>query len=68
MTDEEEDRLYWAIEKAMHEHDALKNDSVCRCGVRNNMDGDVLASHRAGAMMAAVTEALGLKFDSDEPT
>lgn len=56
--DELSDRLDNAIELAMAHHESVKDDSECSCGVRNNMDGDVLFSHRVGAVQDAVREAL----------
>lgn len=47
-----------AIWLAMGQHEPLKNDSVCTCGVRNNMDGDVLFSHRYSVVSDAANAAL----------
>lgn len=58
MNDELLDRVDDAIENAMLSHESLNNDSVCSCGVVNNMDGDVLHGHRLGAVSAAVRGAL----------
>jgi len=54
LTDDDYDRIDDAIGTAMGQHEALNNDSVCTCGVRNNMDGDVLFSHRWGTVVDAV--------------
>lgn len=63
LTDEQLDVIDDAIETAMGRHEALDGDSICTCGVRNNMDGDVLFSHRVGAVTHAVHEAI----DGREP-
>lgn len=47
-----------AIESTMIRHEALCYSSVCTCGVRNNMDGDVLFSHRVGMVSQAVRAVL----------
>lgn len=60
LTDEFVESIEDAIEDAMSQHEPLRNDSVCSCGAKNNMDGDVLFSHRVGAVTTAVRHALGL--------
>lgn len=52
------DRVDDAIETVLLAHESLDNDSRCSCGVRNNMDGDVLHGHRVGAVSAAVRRVL----------
>jgi hypothetical protein len=58
LTDGQQERIDDAIESAMSAHEPLKGDSVCSCGVRNNMDGDVLFGHRVGTVSAAVQNAI----------
>jgi len=63
LTEVEQDAIDDAIEDAMAQHESQNSDSVCTCGVVNNMDGDVLFSHRVGAVSAAVHDAiLGLRI------
>jgi hypothetical protein len=50
------DRIDDAIETSMSSHE--ETDDVCSCGVRNNMDGDVLFSHRVGSVIDAVHAVL----------
>lgn len=57
--DELMDRIDDAIENAMLAHESMNNDSECSCGARNNMDGDVLFSHRFGIVSNAVHDVLG---------
>jgi hypothetical protein len=52
------ERVDEAIDVAMAQHESQFNDSVCSCGVVNNMDGDVLHGHRVGAVSAAVRSVL----------
>ena len=54
------ERIDDALENALIAHEPLDNDSRCRCGARNNMDGDVLHGHRLGALSQAVRGALGV--------
>lgn len=58
LTEEQEDLIDDAIEDAMLKHEALDNDSRCRCGVRNNMDGDVLHGHLVGMVCKAVHDVI----------
>lgn len=54
LTDAQADLIDDAIEDAMSQHESQNSDSVCTCGVVNNMDGDVLFNHRMNAVSAAV--------------
>jgi len=54
ISEELEDKIGEAIETAMGRHEPLKNDSVCTCRFRNNMDGDVLFAHRISVVREAV--------------
>lgn len=58
MSDELLELIEDVVDRVTYEHDALDNDSRCRCGVVNNMDGDVLHSHRVGAMVEAIEAVL----------
>lgn len=60
MDDETLDRIGDAVWSAMASHESLQRDSVCTCGVVNNMDGDVLFSHRVSMVIEAVEGALGV--------
>jgi len=51
------DRVDDAIETAVWDHERQDGDQSCRCGAVNNMDGDVLPSHRVGAVTRAVQQA-----------
>lgn len=52
------ERLADEIETTLTAHEPRNNDSHCTCGVRNNMDGDVLHSHRMTQIDAAIRQAL----------
>jgi hypothetical protein len=59
LTDEQCDLLDDAIEDALLKHYPLDNnghevDTACKCGARNNMDGDELHGHRLGVLSQAV--------------
>lgn len=66
------DELLELIEDVVYrvtfEHDALDRDSRCRCGVVNNMDGDVLHTHRVGAMMEAIEDVLVQNLREEQRT
>lgn len=47
-----------AIENVLWAHEPRDNDSRCQCGATNNMDGDVLHSHRMGLLSEAVRGVL----------
>lgn len=51
------DRIDDAIETAVWTHERQDGDGQCQCGAVNNMDGDILPCHRAGAVMQAVRAA-----------
>jgi hypothetical protein len=52
------ERVDDAIDDALLAHEALDNDGRCSCGVKNNMDGDVLHAHRFGVVSEAVRNVL----------
>lgn len=58
LTDEQYDAIDDAIESAMSDHESCHNDSVCTCGVFNNMDGDVLFTHRFSQVSRAVHDVI----------
>lgn len=58
VTDELLDDIDDVVETAMADHESVRNDSACSCGVRNNMDGDVLFTHRVGVVLAAIRTVL----------
>jgi hypothetical protein len=51
------DRVEDAVETAVWGHERQDGDGSCRCGAVNNMDGDVLPSHRVGAVTEAIQKA-----------
>lgn len=57
-----------AVDRVTYEHEALDNDSRCRCGAVNNMDGDALHSHRVGAMMEAIEAVLAANMYEEQRT
>lgn len=58
LTDDQAEIIDDAIEQALNDHDTWANGSQCSCGVKDNMDGDVLFSHRLGVISAAVHNAI----------
>lgn len=49
-----------AIETILDQHEFIHNTSRCSCGLRNNMDGDVLDLHRISLIGEAVRNALAI--------
>jgi hypothetical protein len=68
MDDELLERIDDAIERALWAHESLDNDSRCSCGARNNMDGDVLHSHRLGAISWEVRGVLAGMLTREQQT
>lgn len=56
--DELSEQLTDAVERVLNTHASLDNDSRCSCGARNNMDGDVLDSHRISLVGDAIDSVL----------
>jgi hypothetical protein len=53
-----DDTIYDAVDELITNHGG--DDNQCRCGTRNNMDGDVLHAHRVGVVMENIRDALGI--------
>ena len=58
LTEETLERIDDAIEDTLWMHEVVGYDHACSCGVKNNMDGDVLHGHRLGVLSDAVRGAL----------
>lgn len=41
----------------------MGDNNTCQCGVRNNLDGDVLDAHRAGVLAETLRSTLGINHD-----
>ena len=68
MNDELMELLEDAVDRITYEHESLDNDSRCRCGAVNNMDGDALFNHRVGAMMEAIEAVLSQNMHEEQRT
>lgn len=68
MSDELLELIDDAIELAMARHESLNDDSVCTCGQVNNMDGDVLFSHRVAMVSDAVHRMLDANMVEERRT
>lgn len=51
------DKLVDAVETVLLAHEHIP-DVVCTCGARNNMDGDLLHSHRISLIDNAIEDVL----------
>lgn len=49
-----------AIETVLDQHEFMHNTSRCSCGLRNNMDGDLLDLHRVSLIGETVRNTLAL--------
>lgn len=54
------DTITDAVEDVVNAHEFERNGSVCSCGLRNNLDGDVLYLHRISLIGSAIRGVLGV--------